>query len=58
MENTPIKDDGYALPDKEDPWALGDSQRPRGTRVNLHGRKLGRPARMRAPKRTTPLIIS
>ena len=56
MENTQSKDDGYALPEKDDPWTLGDSQREHGS-CGLHGCKPRPSARIRARKRAAFLII-
>jgi hypothetical protein len=56
MENIQSKDDGYALPEKDDPWTLGDSQRAHRS-VGLHGGKPRPPARIRVRKRASFLII-
>jgi hypothetical protein len=56
MDNTPSKDDGYALPEKDDPWTLGDSQRERGS-CGLRGGKPRPSARNRVRARATFLIV-
>ena len=55
MEDTQSKDDGYALPEKDD-WPLGDSQRMHGP-FGLHGGRPRPAARIRARKRATFRII-
>jgi hypothetical protein len=56
MENGQSKDDGYALPEKDDPWTLGDSRREHGSR-GLHRGKHRPAALIRARKRATFLIF-
>jgi hypothetical protein len=53
MENTLNKDDGYALPEKDDPWALGEGPWRWADRFSCRERALPPPARIRAPKRAT-----
>lgn len=54
MESTQSKDDGYALPDKDDPWAPGESRQQRDLALRSPRRGKRRPpARTRVRKRAS-----
>jgi hypothetical protein len=44
MEDTPSKGDGYALPEKDDPWALGEGRQLRDFRPGSLRRGKSRPS--------------